>query len=104
VIEVDNTDLALKPGMTVSARVRTASARGALRVPAAGLRFIPPGEKAADTPGVWILEPNRWRHVAVQPGISDGELMAVSPGSVTPSERVITDLTPEGKKIYGLGH
>ena len=47
VVEVDNPDLALKPGMTASVRIRTASAtRRAPRARIAALRFTPPGEKS----------------------------------------------------------
>jgi HlyD family secretion protein len=104
VIEVENADFALKPGMTASARVRTASALGTLRVPASALRFTPPSEKRGDKPGVWVLENGGVRFVDVSPGISDGELTAVQQGSLAPSRPLLVDLTPEGKKAYGLAH
>ncbi len=107
VIEVDNLDLALKPGMTASARVRTASAVDVTRVPAAALRFTPPGSSASapGEPGVWVLEPSDGlRRIPVVPGVSDGELTAVAPGPVAPGRTVVTELTPEGRKAYGLAH
>jgi len=104
VIEVDNLDLALKPGMTASARIRTASAEGVLRVPAAALRFSPPAQAKADHPGVWLLQQGALRRVEVTPGVSDGELTAVASGPVDAGQAVIVDLTPQGKKAYGLSH
>jgi HlyD family secretion protein len=104
VIEVDNVDLSLKPGMTASARVRTATATGSLRAPAAALRFTPPGETPLSKPGVWFLEADSLRHVDVKPGITDGEATAIAPGPVEAGRALLVDLTPAGKKFYGLAH
>ena len=43
-IDVDNLDLALKPGMTATARIETARSDDALLVPAAAVRFRPSAE------------------------------------------------------------
>ncbi len=43
-IDVDNPDLALKPGMTATVRIQTARADDTLRVPAAAVRFRPTAE------------------------------------------------------------
>ena len=104
VIEVENLDLALKPGMTASARVRTATAAGTVRVPAAALRFTPPGEKRRDTPGVWLLEGTAFRRVELVPGVSDGELTAVNTGPIAVGRALLVDLTADGKRAYGLVH
>ena len=42
IVEVDNSDLKLRPGMTANATVITAQRSGALRIPNAALRFRPP--------------------------------------------------------------
>jgi HlyD family secretion protein len=41
IVEVDNSDLKLMPGMTAEVRVQVAQAEGVLRVPASALRFRP---------------------------------------------------------------
>ncbi len=41
IIDVDNPDLALKPGMTATVRIETARSDDTLRVPAAAVRFRP---------------------------------------------------------------
>jgi HlyD family secretion protein len=104
VIEVDNVDLALKPGMTANARVRTGKIDDADRVPNAALHFTPPEVEVlpGTGPGVWVLEGEALKRLAVRPGLSDGELTAVSNGEVPPSAQVLIDLSPEGKKAYGL--
>jgi HlyD family secretion protein len=107
IIEVDNLDLALKPGMTASARVRTAQAKDVPRVPAAALRFAPPGEKnekSGDRAGVWVLEGATPRRIPVRPGVSDGELIALEPGAIDVGRSVLVELTPEGRKAHGLAH
>jgi len=104
VVEVDNSDLLLKPGMTASVRVRTAEVQDALRVPNAALHFAPPGRASAESPAVWVLAANRLRRVAVQTGISDGALTEIRPGPLAQGERVLVELTPEGRTAYGLAH
>ena len=101
---MDNADLALKPGMTASVRIRTATATDTLRVPQTAIRFAPPGEKPTAEPGVWILAGGALRHVAVKPGVTDGELTAVAAGTLTVGEELVVELTPEGRKAYGIAH
>lgn len=103
VIRVDNLDLALKPGMTASVRIRTARADGAVRVPNTALHFNPPGAPARTTPGVWVLEQDRLRHLTVRAGVSDGELTAIEGGELAPGTQVIVELTPLGRTAYGIG-
>lgn len=104
IIEVDNLDLALKPGMTASARVQTASASNVPRVLAAALRFAPPGQTNPPEPGVWVLDGAAPRRIAVRRGVSDGELTEISPGAVEVGTSVLVELTPEGRKAHGLAH
>jgi HlyD family secretion protein len=48
VLEVDNSDLLLRPGMTATAEIVTTNIQGATLVPNAALRFTPEG---VDVPG-----------------------------------------------------
>lgn len=50
VLEVDNDDLSLRPGMTATASIVTASRENALLVPNAALRFTPPSTGASAAP------------------------------------------------------
>jgi HlyD family secretion protein len=50
VVEVNNPDLKLRPGMTATARIITAERKNALKIPNAALRFRPPPGVAVDTP------------------------------------------------------
>jgi HlyD family secretion protein len=101
-VEVGNPDLLLKPGMTASVRIRTAYAANVLTVPNPALRFTPPTEKAGEGPGVWVLDGETLRRVAVRPGISDGEKTVIAPGALSAGSDVIVDLTTEGRKAYAV--
>jgi HlyD family secretion protein len=102
VIEVDNLDFALKPGMTASVRVRTGFTAATAQVPSTALRFTPPGSTKAETPQVWQLSQEKLSAVTVHPGLTDGEQTALTEGDLAPGAVVLLDLTPEEKKAYGL--
>lgn len=51
VVQVDNADQSLLPGMTASAEIVVSRRDGVLRVPNAALRFTPPGAEAAAAGG-----------------------------------------------------
>jgi len=51
VLEVDNSDLLLRPGMTATAEIVTTSIEDAVLIPNAALRFTPPGEEMPTMPG-----------------------------------------------------
>ncbi|MDP3238105.1 MAG: efflux RND transporter periplasmic adaptor subunit [Myxococcales bacterium] len=102
VIAVENMDLALKPGMTASARVRTGKVDDAERVPNAALHFTPPESAPVTGPGVWVLAGDALKRLPVHPGLTDGELTAIGDTDVPRDAQVLVDLTPEGKKAYGL--
>lgn len=104
VIAVDNLDLSLRPGMTASVRVRTALARQALRLPNSALHFSPPGERVADGKSVWTLTSGGLDRIGVEPGITDGEVTEVAPGPLRRGMTLLVELTPAGRKAYGIGH
>jgi HlyD family secretion protein len=69
VIEVDNTDAALKPGMTANLRIFTERRQNVLRVPNAALRWRPPAQ-----PGdVATAAPQAARRPADETGMAEGE-------------------------------
>jgi HlyD family secretion protein len=50
VVQVDNPDMKLRPGMTATAKLVTAERKGVLRLPNSALRFKPPPGVAVQTP------------------------------------------------------
>lgn len=99
VVDVDNSDLLLRPGMTVSARITTGVLENVLTVPNAALRFTPPadqknGEKKAKTNSqtqyVWVLQQNKPVKIAVKTGKSDGSSTVITASELKAGENVLT--------------
>jgi HlyD family secretion protein len=118
-LDVDNTDLSLRPGMTATATITATQRSRVLLVPNAALRFTPgtavaaakkgitagllmgpprnarrPAAAGASTAGarqVWVLRDGEPVAVAVTPGISDGRLTEITGGELQEGMAVITD-------------
>lgn len=125
ILQVNNDDLALRPGMTATASIVTASRDNALLVPNAALRFAPPSAAAkapsrglvakllpgpppaapktrpaatkSDAAQVWLLFEHEPQAVAVKAGVSNGRYTEVLAGELTAGMAVITDYQ-EAKK------
>lgn len=109
VVEVDNADLTLLPGMTAYVQITIGTANDVLRVANAALRFKPEGStvsaggtgggrrgQQADggtpaAPGktIYILDGGAPKAVRVETGISDGKLTAVTGGELKEGDLVI---------------
>jgi HlyD family secretion protein len=127
VLEVDNTDMLLRPGMTATAFVTVNSVSDALLVPNAALRFTPPQDKTQKENGgssklltsllsrrppgtdnrqaskqsisnsVWKVEGEKILRVKVKPGATDGVMTQILEGELAPGALVATDITREKK-------
>ncbi len=97
VIDVENQDLALKPGMTATVSIITAERADTTVVPLRALRFRPdvadrepgdgepPASKAASF--VWVLGPDgKLRRNEVETGIRNDEYVEVSDGTLSPGD------------------
>lgn len=115
-LDVDNADLSLRPGMSASAHIRAAERHDVLLVPNSALRFTPTAERRA-TPGivqrlmprmpgraarrpgadagaahqVWVLRNGAPVALEVRTGISDGRMTQVQDGPLQEGMQVITD-------------
>jgi HlyD family secretion protein len=102
VIQVNNKDLKLMPGMTANVSIIIAKRNDVVRIPNAALRFRFPerptgGSNEAATPPqkgtvVWILENKKPKRVMVTLGISDGLNTEVVSGDLKEGQRVIVDM------------
>lgn len=118
ILSVDNTDRALRPGMTATARITVEEIDDALTVANAALRYSPPAEEegggsgsgllglliprppssspvtsepAADgTRTLWVLRDGTPASVAVRTGSSDGDRTVIVEGEVSAGDAVIT--------------
>jgi HlyD family secretion protein len=96
VVKVDNPELKLKPGMTANVSIIVGGKKDVLRVLNTALRFRPSedresGEKKEKGRGVWVLENNTPRRVAVATGISDGTYTELLSGEISEGQEIIVD-------------
>lgn len=99
VIQVNNPDLKLKPGMTANVSIIVDMKKDALKIPNAALRFKPSGKSATATekrtekkgPGVWILEKDNPKRIPVSPGISDGSSTELVAGEIREGQELIVE-------------
>ena len=114
VIAADNPDLALKPGMTATARIVTAERKGVLRVPLQALSYAPvaPGAgatgarhgqggrsrlKVPQAQQVWVLDGGRPRAVPVSVGLDDDANTEITGGALKPADQVIVSSSHPGQ-------
>ena len=124
VLGVTNDDLALRPGMTATARIVTANRENVLLVPDAALRFTPPTADAGPQgsyisrvmprppqqqrkpqlkkntsaePQLWVLHDGQPEAIAVKVGASNGRQTEITGGELKAGMAVITDYQ-EAKK------
>ncbi len=120
-LTVDNKDLSLRPGMTATAEIVTATREDVLLVPNATLRFTPPATAPASeqdrgflarlyprwsrlstrssaTPArrggsqtIWVLEEGEPAPVTVTLGATDGRVTEIVAGDLKPGMAVITE-------------
>lgn len=94
VIVVDNGTLELRPGMTATADISTASASDVLLVPNAAFRFEPEAPAGAAAAGnetrLYLLRDGALDPVAVEVGLSDGQHTEVRSGSLAVGDLVVT--------------
>ena len=103
ILDVANSDLALRPGMTATASVKTVRAQHALLVPNAALRFSPvtdstaaaapgasPGVRPATVHQVWTLRAGVPVAIPATVGVTDGQWTQVLAGDVHAGDSVLT--------------
>jgi HlyD family secretion protein len=107
VVDVDNSERLLKPGMTASVTFTYATRGDVLRLPNAGVRFKPDaatlavmsrgltlsGVSKQDERRVWILRGATAIPETIRVGISDGSESELLAGQVRAGERVVVEAT-----------
>jgi HlyD family secretion protein len=113
VIDVDNPELKLKPGMTATVTIEVARRDDALMVPASALRFKPTAEALTTLGGapggatpacaggagcgvLWTYDGTALRAVAVRTGISNGTAVELLEGAVTEGATAVTAVKTAG--------
>jgi HlyD family secretion protein len=93
VVNVDNSDLALKPGMTAAVRLVIDKRDAVLRVPNAALRYRPSGlagRRESDQARVWVLRDGGALPIPVGTGLDDDTFTEIVSGDLKMGDQVIT--------------
>ena len=104
VIQVNNRDLRLMPGMTANVSIIISTKHDVLRITNATLRFRLSEKPAAAAgagvkkgPAIWALENGKPKRVVISPGISDGNYTEVISGDLKEGEQIIVEALRKGK-------
>jgi HlyD family secretion protein len=110
VIQVDNPDFKLKPGMTANVSIIISIKKAVLKIPNAALRFKPAEKsKPAGTAGrskagaqqkgaaVWTLEQGKPERVPISIGISDGSYTELLSGKIEEGQELIVESLTKAK-------
>lgn len=97
VISVDNSDLALMPGLTAASRIIVDQRNDVMRVPNQALRYVPrnlPRAAPSDHAQVWVLREEEPVAVAVLTGLDDDSFTEIVSGDLKPGDLVVTAEQP----------
>jgi HlyD family secretion protein len=97
IVEVDNSDLALKPGLTATVTIVAGEKEDVLTVPLRALRFRPRDQEQdgsgsgdnEDGPSVHVLENGTLKRVAVEVGMRSDDAAEISSTALRSGERVV---------------
>jgi len=96
VIQVNNRDLRLMPGMTANVSIIIMTRNDVIRITNAALRFRfterPAGGGEKKGPAVWALENGKPKRVIITPGISDGTYTEVVSGDLKEGQQLIVEV------------
>jgi HlyD family secretion protein len=108
ILDVDNSDLKLRPGMTANVRIKLEEVKDALMVPDQALRFNPPESVAGDValpelkPGerrLWKLESeNTIKPVLVKVGIAGTERIQIFSEELKAGDRTVVEAISKKKQ------
>ncbi|MFH2012342.1 MAG: efflux RND transporter periplasmic adaptor subunit [Pseudomonadota bacterium] len=100
VVNVDNPEYKLKPGMTVNVSIIVSKKENILKIPNTALRFKDPDTVILSTysiPGVWILKDEKPKRITVKTGISDGNHTELLSGKIREGQEVIVESLKNAK-------
>jgi len=118
VVDVDNSDLRLRPGMTANVTVVYAERKDVLAVPNAALRFRPPSEAAAppasagadhrhrdagagapsDSKTIWVPDGVGVKSATIRIGLTDGSYTEVLDDGLAEGAEVVVDANLSAEK------
>ena len=104
IIDVNNNELKLKPGMTANVSILTSQVKDAMLVPKDCLRFTPfekENMKKFDTQGIWILKGTKPVRIPVKIGISNDTDTVVYSDKLQIGDKVIVSKIDNANNVEG---
>ena len=106
VVEFDNSDMKLKPGMTANVSIISAKCEDCLTVSNQALRFVPPAgaqiegenQKFYKNQGVWVQGKDGLKRIEVQTGITDGNRTQIISDKITQDTPIIVSSNEANNK------
>lgn len=89
IVEVDNQDLKLKPGMTANVSIITNKSENVLCAPSIAFKYTPEADKKYQTQGIWILENKTPRRIALTVGASNDSSIEIKSDELKEGDKVI---------------
>ena len=93
IVDVDNEDLKLKPGMTANVSIITSESKDVLCAPNLALKFTPDtnGPKYKNQ-GIWVLENGKPKRVDIETGASDDNYTEVTAEQLNEGDKIIMSI------------
>ncbi len=106
IIEIDNHELKLKPGMTANVEIITSQKEDALLVPNKALRFYVTdanGEtKRYSDKGVWTIQNGKLKRIVVKTGISDEDYTEILEGNLREGMSVVLENKKQAEQARAM--
>lgn len=102
IVDVNNEDLKLKPGMTANVSIITNKSEDVLCVPNMALKFTPDinGPKYKNQ-GIWILDNNKPKRVDITTGANDDTSTEIISDAISEGNKVIVSILAKNSKKDG---
>ena len=95
IIEIDNSEQKLKPGMTANVEIITAEKENVLLVPNKALRFFMEDENGQtqryQDKGIWIMQNNTPTRISIKTGVSDDEQTEISGNGLSEGSKIVLE-------------
>lgn len=101
IVDVDNQEEKMIPGMTANVSIITNKSENVLCVPTEALRFTPTeitGGKKYKDQGLWLLKDNKPQRITIKTGAKDSERTEIIAKNIQEGDRVILKKRDEKSK------
>ena len=106
IVDVDNQEQKMIPGMTANVSIITNKSENVICIPTEALKFTPTeitGGKKYKEQGIWILKDNKPQRISIQLGAKDSEKTEIISAELQENDKVIIKSKSSSKKKTQTG-